>query len=197
MPPLERVPGTNGARAVRSSSRFASAARAGGPGRAAPRAPGAGAAPAAACAAAAPGRRRCASVAAASLPSNGAWPGQQEVERGRHRVDVGPGDRAPRRGSARARRTAACPGTCPVRVRCRFGHQRLGQAEVADLDAAVGLEEAVRRLDVAMDDAEPMGLLQAVDDVEDLRRRRRSGASGPCCSTRSLRVAPGISSMTM
>ncbi len=47
-------------------------------------------------------------------------------------------------------------------------HQRFGQAKVADLDSAIGLHEAIRRLDVAVDDAQPVRLPQAVDDIENL-----------------------------
>ena len=39
-------------------------------------------------------------------------------------------------------------------------------AEVGDLDAAVGQQEDVRRLDVAMDDAE---LVRVVERIQDLR----------------------------
>ncbi len=45
--------------------------------------------------------------------------------------------------------------------------QRFGQAEIADLDPAIGLHKAVGRLDIAVNDPELMGLLQPLDHVQD------------------------------
>ena len=59
--------------------------------------------------------------------------------------------------------------------------EQLGQAEVQNLDAAVGGDEEVLRLQVAMDDALLVRRRQA---VRDLRRRSR-----PPCAPAAARVA--------
>ena len=75
--------------------------------------------------------------------------------------------------------------------------ERLGQPEVADLDPAVGVEEAVGRLDVAVDDAERGGPPGGRRSRRGCLAMASAGGSGPRRSTRSLSVSPGISSMTM
>ena len=96
--------------------------------------------------------------------------GEQEIQRRRHRVEVGLGidlfhfDLL-RRGKLRRAQEGA--GACQV---C-LAQQRLCEAKIADLDAAIRFQKAVRRLDVSVDAAELVDFVQPVDHVQDLADR--------------------------
>ena len=60
------------------------------------------------------------------------------------------------------------PMNVPERVRSHPAVERLREAEVADLDPPFVFEEAIGRLDVAVDQAELVELSEPLDDVEDL-----------------------------
>ena len=53
--------------------------------------------------------------------------------------------------------------------------KRFCQTEISHLDPSVGIEEAVARLDIAVDDAAAVRLLQTLDDIEDLGNRLAHG----------------------
>ncbi len=93
--------------------------------------------------------------------------GQEEEEGRRRRVDVGPDVERldlDLLGRGVERRPQERPGPGQV----ARPDLRLRQAEVADLDPPLAVEEAVRRLDVAVDQAQPVGLAEPLDHVEDL-----------------------------
>ena len=68
------------------------------------------------------------------------------------------------------------------------GQRRHGQAEVTDLDAAVVIDETVRRLDVAVKNAGRLRRVQAADDVEH-GCRRLFGGQWPVCDDAVLQCA--------
>ncbi len=111
-----------------------------------------------------------ASVAAASDCWKGSTADQQVVKRGRDGIDVRAlvqrvpldllGGRVEWGADERA-------GAGQVDI---LG-ERLRQAKISDLDPSLGIEEAIRRFDIAVNDAELMRLLKPLDHVEDLRDR--------------------------
>ena len=54
-------------------------------------------------------------------------------------------------------------------------NERLRQAEVANLDAILGVKEAIRGLDVTVDHADLVGLFESLDHVHDLEHGVRLG----------------------
>ncbi len=88
-----------------------------------------------------------------------------------------------------ARRAHDLPG-----VRLALVHlQPLGQAEVGDLGDAVGGEEDIGRLEVAMDDAGPVGRVHR-HDQRDHPLGRLLAAAATVPRSRSARLPPSSSS---
>ena len=73
----------------------------------------------------------------------------------------------------------------------RFGGERFGEAEVEDLEAAIRGDLEVGGLEVAMDDAALVRVLQGIDQLVDEGEDFVLAAEGPAGA------APSTSSMTM
>ena len=113
------------------------------------------------------GRRiaqRVGDEACAVGPGEGRPAGQQEVQGGARRVDVGPhvGQFSPQLLGRRERQRAFDAGAARSG---RHLERRDRQPEVADLDLAPGVDEAVRRLHVAMHDTLARGRVEAGGDL--------------------------------
>ena len=70
-----------------------------------------------------------------------------------------------------------------------IGHEPFGEAEVADVRAAFGVDENVRRLEVAMEHALLVGLGDRAGDRARAGARLRDRGSGPS-ARRSASVVP-------
>ena len=97
------------------------------------------------------------------------------------------GRRSARRGSARARRSRASRPT--GRCACRGPREhRLGQPEVRHVDVTVAVDQQVRGLDVAVDEAGAVDRVQRRarlgDDVRRRRRLERAAAGAPASAGR-------------
>jgi hypothetical protein len=101
---------------------------------------------------------------------------EQVVQRGANRVDVGAHVErlaAQLFGRSKLRRALEPPAFELVVHVARQRRNR--QAEVADLDGPIAVDETVRWLDVAVQDARGLGSVQSSDDVENGRDRVRLG----------------------
>ena len=119
--------------------------------------------------------------------------------------------RCARRRACRAPARATCSRACPARrrARCRavsvgrlvrgggraLGLRQLRQAEVEDLDAAVGGDEEVLGLQVAVDDPLVVRRGEALRDLERVVDRPCAARSGPPASV-ARSVSPSSSSWT-
>ena len=111
---------------------------------------------------------------------------EQVEQRAAQAVDVGPGVGVAgvrrllgRHVVDRAHHLAALRQACPRWPACREFSSMPGQAHVEDLHRALRVQQQVRRLDVAVDHALVVGVLQAPGRLEDVVDGLGDTASGP------------------
>ena len=106
----------------------------------------------------------------------GSAPGQRAVQHAAERVDVGARRRLGALGSARARRSRACRGTCPVRVSADRSRDRCGRARSrSGRRGRIGLR-SIRTL---------AGLTSRCTRPARVRRVERARRPGRRCATRA------------